>query len=715
MKCRPKLLILIMAVILSAFAGCNGRPDPDQTQSLPVSEGKSYTYRTYATALGDTWNPHTWETSADDDILQWLETPLVDLSILDSQKGTYQWVFKAATAITDVTASRQADLIKYGAHLPAGKTAADITEGYVYEIQLNPHMKWENGTPIDADTYIYSMKALLDPEMRNYRANSYYAGDSAIAGALAYYNSPSEEGETLSYDDTVGCYKVDDYTIRYVCQSYYDYNYFLNSCTSNWLVYEDLYEKGKEKSGMLVTTNYGTSKETTMSYGPYRIESLQKGKQIVYVQNENYYGFEKQPDGTLYGETDWLVDGKRIQIYQTTKVVVDVITNEAAKQAFLKGQLTTWSPPADQVANYAHSEQMYKTDETYTMSLFFHTDLENLRRMDQSKGNTNSVVVSNHNFRKAMSLAIDRSDWVKTTQGYKPAYTLLNDLYHYDIYNDPHSAYRASQAAMAAICELYGAKYGPGMPYATLEQAYRSINGYNLTQAKRLMKTACEELVAAGLYKAGEPIRIRVAYAKGALEAAVRNQMDQLNLYLNAAVEGSGFGRITLEPVGNIPDRYSDTAAGEYAIGYGAWGGAALYPFGMMQLYCDPAQNRLHEGGSWDPASELLTIQVNGEAVTMTWQAWSNAMEGVGAYATADLSTKLRILATMEKEFLAKYYRIPLASSIQASLLSYQARYYTDRYNLMYGFGGFELLTYYCTDGQWADYVKRSGGTLRYE
>ena len=69
----------------------------------------------------------------------------------------------------------------------------------------------------------------------------------------------------------------------------------------------------------------------------------------------------------------------------------------------------------------------------------------------------------------------------------------------------------------------------------------------------------------------------------------------------------------------------------------------------------------------------------------------------------------------MELEYLKKYYRIPLAGTCIASLLSYQAEYYTDEYNIMYGFGGMELMTYALNDAEWAEYVAGEGGELNYE
>ncbi len=815
-------LVLALGMLLSCV------PAMAETADAPAT----YTYHTYSSALGNNWNPHTWETNADDAVNSYITSPFCTMSILDSENGVYQWVWEMATSATDVTAEHQDDLVKYKVDLQPGKTAEDTTSGYVFEIKLNPNAKWEDGTPINADSYIYSMKQLLDPKMRNYRANLYYAGESAVAGGNAYYNSGAPvyapmvpaygDGETpdysydlekgitdgmvyvnvtssmtlysdsldklnkdygvgldedintlksgadmfgytkvtadnratvekivstmltglfgitdeaeianltkealfvdtgktsdvVTYDEAVGCYKVDDYTIRYVNQQYIDYNYFLTSLTSNWLVYEPYYEAGKDTTGALVTTNYGTKIENTMSYGPYRLESLQDGKQMVFVQNENWYGYEKQEDGSLLAMTPYLVDGQNVQRYQATSVVIDVMDDAAAKQAFLKGQLSEWSPSPEELTTYGTSEQLYKVDETYTMSLFFNCGLGNLKAMDESKGNTNSVVLSNVNFRKAMSLAIDRAEYVTATVGYKPAYAIMNNLYFYDVYNDPTSSYRNSDEAMQAVCNLYGVAYGEGTPYATLRDAYLSINGYNLTEAKALMAKACEELVGAGLYKTGDPIHIRLGWAKGALQDSDIKQCEILNKQINAALEGSGFGTLTLEPIGNINDRYGDTAKGEYAIGYGAWGGAAFYPFRNFQVYCDTEQYSIHEAGCWDPATETLTLKVNGEDVTMTWQDWSRALIGNGPYTSADFATKLSVTAQMEEEYLKKYYRIPLAGTTACSMLSYQCSYYTEEYNIMYGFGGLELMSFNYNDAEWAAYVAEEGGELSYE
>jgi len=290
----------------------------------------------------------------------------------------------------------------------------------------------------------------------------------------------------------------------------------------------------------------------------------------------------------------------------------------------------------------------------------------------------------------------------------------MNDLYHYDIYNDPKSNYRASKEAMQAICNLYGVEYGENKAYSTLEEAYSSITGYNLTEAKVLMKRACDALVKEGLYKKGEEIKIRIGWAKGALTSDDNSQIALMNKYINEAVKDSGFGKVTLEAIGNIDDRYADVPAGEYAIGFGAWGGAAFYPFRNFQVYMDPSQYRLNEAANWDPTKETLTLTVDGKKHTLTYQEWSKSMMGTGRFANSSLETKLSITAQLEEKFLEKYYRIPLASTAVCSLVSYQCDYYTQTYNIMYGFGGLRLMTYNYTDYEWNEYVKSLGGKISY-
>ena len=236
-------LVLVMA--LGIFAGC---------QPAKPAEAKTYTYKSYTTALGNNWNPHTWETNADNSILSYIETPLADMTIKNSETGEYQWIFVAAEDIKDVTKDNQADLTKFGCE----QTEAEA--GFVYEIKLRPEMKWQDGTPINADTYIYSMQMLLDPKLMNYRATDYYDGDLAIAGANNYAHSGrtikkanSSDGETMAYalDALVkgedGFYKTPDGAVVYIGLDDAGYGWMGGNTLTDYAGYfpEGVYDKLK--------------------------------------------------------------------------------------------------------------------------------------------------------------------------------------------------------------------------------------------------------------------------------------------------------------------------------------------------------------------------------------------------------------------------------------------------------------------------------------
>ena len=120
----------------------------------------------------------------------------------------------------------------------------------------------------------------------------------------------------------------------------------------------------------------------------------------------------------------------------------------------------------------------------------------------------------------------------------------------------------------------------------------------------------------------------------------------------------------------------------------------------------DPDKYSVNEAACYDPKTEKLTLTVGGNSVTMTWQAWSRSMLGSGRYAAAPVSEKLEVCARLEEAFLKTYYRIPLYSTTEATLLSHQCDYYTDEYSVMYGFGGLRLLSYRYDDSEWASAVR---------
>ena len=169
-KTLALLLALLMVFSMVATAAAEGEDE--------------YTLHLSMAASPINWNPHAWEMSNESDMMSYIEMPLVDVTIAEDGVN-FEWVFEGATDLEDVTATLEGR----EKWLTPDADGNLPTEKLIYKIGLNPDAKWADGTPINAATYIYSMQQMLDPAMKNYRANSYFEGDTAIKNAKLYYNN----------------------------------------------------------------------------------------------------------------------------------------------------------------------------------------------------------------------------------------------------------------------------------------------------------------------------------------------------------------------------------------------------------------------------------------------------------------------------------------------------------------------------------------------
>ena len=818
MKNALRMTALIVAALM-LFAACTGKPDTAEPTKAPdaltteapeateIPEGAGeYTYRVAISDRNFNWSPHGWQMADEAKLLNYIEAPLFDISIAEDGKN-FAWVYEMASSLEDITATYP-DRDKW---LAPDENGVLPTEGVIYRIGLNPEAKWQDGTPINADTYIYSMQQALSPMMtnNNYRYNT-DEGKIAIKNAAAYStNDPSRVGEPVyaqaSFEDEgpfyinfsvpceffnsrsaisyyeeypeyftdgngvdillkycdpnsaeheyeevteeikadlitlaqnfgyneegawkrlcfvvngeyeltpwedVGLIAEDDYTLIYICEKpvhEFDLKYMLRT---NWIVYEPLYEAGKtEQQNGHFTTDYGTSLETTMSCGPYKLVYFDREKQFILERNENWYGW---------------TDGKHEGQYQTTRIVFDVVSdNDYLLSLFLAGELDEVALGENDIAEYASSDNLLRAEETYVWRYVFATDLDKLAALEQKAGDgCNKKVLYYDDFRKAISLAINRAEFCEDcTAGYKPAYFLLNDLFYYDIDNNSESRYRGTEEGREAVLRLYGAEYGPGKEFANSEKAYESLTGYDVEAARALFRSVYEQAIADGLYEDGQEIRISCKVSAAGLSETDIRQQDRLNEYVAAAAAGTGFeGRITFEFAGNAENRYRDIASGKIEMIRAAWGGAAFYPFSSIRCYCEPdymgGLDRIHESCGWDPTCEVITIDIGGKTVTDTIQNWARSInEGGRFYDDEYADIKLLILSDIEYAILSSYQCIPYATQTTCRLVSDKISYPTTEYNLMYGFGGVRLMTYNCDDAEWAKYVAECGGTVEY-
>lgn len=243
-------LLLAMAMVFACFASCGGGSSDGSEDSASTSTSdssdnvtpaviKKGTYHTTTTTMPSNWNELTYQDNNDTQILSYITSGFFEYDYkFDESKGGkykvdgsinvdaivpggYTTNYLAATALKDVTATVDAKW---------GYTAEQkATGGYAWQITLRKDLKWDDGTPINADDFVYSMQAQLDPDFLNYRADTYY-NTLQVKRAKAYFNKNQEAtyptvgskkyesnaaaiaaGETL-YIDVFSFYNANGYT-----------------------------------------------------------------------------------------------------------------------------------------------------------------------------------------------------------------------------------------------------------------------------------------------------------------------------------------------------------------------------------------------------------------------------------------------------------------------------------------------------------------------
>lgn len=754
------------------------------------TDEKVYTYNDYiAGTTNMKWGTVNWETNEDSYVLSKITSGFYNFYLNDTKDGWAIGCDLASELPVDVTSDYVGS---YG--IEEGDTAK------AWKITLNPDACWEDGTPINADSYIYSYQQLLDPIMLNRRADSLYAGDFQIYGAKNYvyqgrtsfnalgetvedylanggdesqlyvdvtsfWNVTAEDGsqyvsitdETPIRDeavedenadeayvsgkylyetylapgapnadnaadyvgtmqayesdysfDNVGIFKTGDYEIVFVTTSpvaspdyYVPYN-----LSSTYLVYEDLWESCKtyfNSNGdqvdadsddiASITTNYGTSAETTMSFGPYRLDYFELDKQITFTRNDNWFGYK---------------DGKHTGMYQADNISCQVIAEQStALLAFLNGEIDNVSLVASDMSTYGSSDYIRYTPQSYTTKLTFNTDLAKTTERG-------TQILTNLNFRKAFSYAIDRNTFAAAyTSAGTAGFGMLNNLYVYDPYTG--ATYRDSEGAKEALCNLYGMTWGEDGDYEDLDEAYEAITGYDITYAQSLMQQAYDECVADGLYDGESNVEIELRVYQS--DDVYVQMFNYLNSCLQAACEGTGFeGKVSMKMVVDA-DYYETNYSGGADMIFTTWGGATYSPWTVLyECYCDASDGsgQQMEYG-FDTSAINVVIDVDGVTFTQPLQTWALWADGdvntvltsddgsvtLDAFADYSYDTEAEIYGKLEYALLSYYTTTPLYYRNSGSLVSQKGDYAVTQYIDLVEFGGIEYYTFDYDDTEW--------------
>ena len=838
-------LVLVVCTLvcgIAVFTGCKGN-DPD----TPAPGTGEYVYKDAVVAVSANWNPHTYQTNDESYPIDFITSGLYTFVFNDALNPVEgKDPFQGYKIVPEMAADFPIDVTEAvkAAH-PEYNIPESATAGYAYEIKLNPNAKWENGDPITAETYVYSMKMLLDPNYKNYRGVDYFDGDFSIANAKNYYyqgdhnfndvnggldtfvkgedgnyysqagfpifvavdikisyfsgkNSLADYvnaygaqyfdvtnwaalnalktsegvvplndttygylktlitgneawGEDESYlpnylveryvyadnysFDNVGIFQTneeDDYSITIVLgKSLAGFNLLYN-LSGNWIVYQPYYDllmKPIPNTEAYATT-YNTSVASTMSYGPYKLVSYELDKSMRFVKNENWFGYT---DGKhKYVDP---VDGNTYDMYQTTEIYCQKVKEaDTRKMMFLKGQLMGYGLQAADFAEYRDSDRCYATPSETIFFFVFNGNLEKIQEREKAddfdKTTKDLETMTINEFRRAWAVSFDKEAFCAAISPSRSGgYGIIGESYIYD--PETGARYRDTDQAKKALCEFYSVDY---TKFESLDAAVDSITGYDVTTAKQLYTEAYAIAIEKGYITDNDndgisDQTVEVVYSSSEVTTFITNTINYFNEKLNEVTAGTPFaGKIKMVDAGDQGDpAWSDNLkAGITDTCLCGWSGSALNPFGLTDLYTNPAKQ--YDAGWFDATSVDLTLTIEGEEITMNLKQWSDALNGATVTlgegddakeycfgdGIADVEVRLDILAAIETEILKTYDYIPMLQDAGMSLLSKQVYYVVEEYNPIMGRGGIRYMRYNYDEAEWAKYVADQGGELDY-
>ena len=463
------------------------------------------------------------------------------------------------------------------------------------------------------------------------------------------------------------------------------------------LVQKSKYEANKQAPQLgstLWTSTYNSDVSSSASWGPYKLTSFQTGKQYILEKNENWYGYN----------TD-LYKGQ----YMTTRIVCETIPEwKTAWQDFQKGNLTSIGIDPSVAADYKNSSQAVFTPDDFVQSLQLQSSEKALRENETS--GVNKTILLQSDFRKAISLAIDRSEYAaKCTTSSKAGFGIFTPVHYYDVAHG--KAYRDADAAKETLCEIYGVDPSK---YDSLDAAQAAITGYDLKQARALVDSAYDKAQAAGDIKATDKVVLVVGTADDTsssflrifdfLETALKNMVKETKLE----------GRLELQHKAYQSQWANDFRSGAYEICIGGWTGGAWDPGYFLLAYLSP--NYMYSA-AWNTSSQKMTYTMCGKEYTMSLMDWYYCLNGQGdedwsegAVAAED---RIGLIAALEAQILGAYYTVPIVYSYSATLISYQVEYASRTYNTFMAYGGIRYMTYNYDDAEWKSYTSKN--TLDYK
>ena len=273
--------------------------------------------------------------------------------------------------------------------------------------------------------------------------------------------------------------------------------------------------------------------------------------------------------------------------------------------------------------------------------------------------------------------------------------------------------------------QMGGDPYAPDYNPSALAE---SENGYNLAMATKYVAEGLQEeanssaeghLVANG--KIGLEFRVYDTESEATQEmlAFIRSAFSKVIEEANKKLGTSYSIEITAQ---KDEDYYNSAKSGNYDMIFSTWGGAAVNPIGLMQVYCDSTfESNCEYGFKGKQDSYMVEIDANGdgsigEGETKSMQSWWSEIDGITEKAS-DYDTNyeawlkqhnyiLNVLAGLEAAYLKRFEAVPLVARASTSLNSFKIENGSKVYINLMGYGGLRYLTFNMDDYDWNQFIK---------
>lgn len=803
------LVVVLCASVLTACKKDKGNDDENVTKpGTGWEDPKMYTMREYTSQMPSQWCTILSSDNVNNTMESYFTSAFYEFNYkFDANgkivPGAYTVEYSAATKLEDVTKKYAG---QYG-------LAADAEKGQAFAMTLRNDLKWDDGTPIKATDFVYSMSQQLSPKYLFATASNYYSGNYVIHNAQNYvkqgqkgmfpaysvmkeYNVADDakliysttnsrvaekgftpevivaafgiEGMTVekinalngksladikkdaalneTWEALLGAWKTDpneeldffETEYEYPAMDFSEVGYFVGDNEyelvmvidgtlnpldaegnltyeagyyfSGWpLVKKDLWERCEDQSKTPYANSYCTTLEKSASWGPYKLTNYQDQKTYTVSRNDKWFG---------YGLPQYANQ------YQTDAIVTEKIEEwDTAWLAFQKGNLDGIGMDVKIAADYRTSKRAYFTPETYTFDL-------NIQSNATSKTDKrNNLLLNYADFRKAISLSLDRDDYcAKNNPSSQAALGLLNSMYYNDVENG--KVYRDSIQAKEAILNAYGAtKNADGSwkvgetTYTDIEDALDATTGYNLTLARQLVENAVAQAKKDGKYSDGDEIILTYGIeTQTANTDRVKNWFQAAfdNMTKGTSIEGKVKIEYFMFSSATWSKQFED---GEYDLCFSAWGNA---PFNPAYLLCETQiseDNRYAK--KWDPKTVSVTVKATPDAdhkdgiYTYNLEQWRLILQGKDGcpvnFKNFPMEDQLTALGAVETAILKEYYSIPVFSRYSASLMGYKVDYISYEYNTFMEYGGIRYMTFNYDDTAWAEFVASNNNILNYK